>query len=213
VYQVAIVAEQTISRAGMEKLATDAGGTQVVAAVDTVTDLLPRPGGYDVIVLDVPRLTVSGLKAVAIASVIGAPLVSAVWDGAPSLPATVRAGAHGCISRSADQTDVRDAIRIVARGGFYLCPRLAGRFRADLAGRVEEVSGGLAPREIEALRWIARGFTHAQIATRMGLSPATVNTYAKRIRTKLNVGNKAELTRMAIELGHLSDARPGHPAA
>ena len=46
-----------------------------------------------------------------------------------------------------------------------------------------------------------------------GLSRATVNTYAKRIRTKLNVGNKAELTRMAIELGHLSDARPGHPAA
>jgi DNA-binding NarL/FixJ family response regulator len=212
-YQVAIVTDQPISRAGIEKLATDADGMRVVAAVESVTDLRPRPGGYDVIVLDVPRLTVSGLKAVAMASVIGAPLVSAVWNGAPSLPATIRAGAHGCLSRSAEQSDVHDAIRIVARGGFYLCPRLAARFRADLAGRIEDESGGLAPREIEALRWIALGFTHAQIATRMGLSRATINTYAKRIRTKLNVGNKADLTRMAIELGHLSDARPGHPAA
>jgi len=41
----------------------------------------------------------------------------------------------------------------------------------------------------------------------MGLSPATVNTYAKRIRGKLKVSNKAELTRIAIDLGHLGDSR------
>ena len=62
----------------------------------------------------------------------------------------------------------------------------------------DEDPSGLAPREIETLRWIALGFTHAQIATRMGLSQATVNTYAKRIRAKLAVGNKAELTRAAV---------------
>jgi len=197
----------------MEKLATDAGGMRVVTAVESVADLRPRSGGYDLVVLTLPRLTVTGLEAVAMASAIGAPLVSTVWDGSPSLLATIRAGALGCVSRSVEQADVRDAMRVVARGGFYLCSRLADRFQAELAGRAEEESGGLAPREIEALRWIAMGFTHAQIATRMGLSRATVNTYAKRIRTKLNVGNKAELTRMAIELGHLSDARPGHPAA
>jgi DNA-binding CsgD family transcriptional regulator len=41
----------------------------------------------------------------------------------------------------------------------------------------------------------------------MGLSQATVNTYAKRIRAKLKVGNKAELTRVAIELGYLGNER------
>jgi hypothetical protein len=35
----------------------------------------------------------------------------------------------------------------------------------------------------------------------MGLTEATVSTYVKRIRNKLNVGNKAELTRMAIRFG------------
>ena len=41
----------------------------------------------------------------------------------------------------------------------------------------------------------------------MGLSEATVNTYAKRIRSKLQVNNKAELTRAAIRLGYLDDDR------
>ena len=38
----------------------------------------------------------------------------------------------------------------------------------------------------------------------MGLTTSTVNTYAKRIRGKLNVTNRSELTRIAIELGQLT---------
>ena len=78
---------------------------------------------------------------------------------------------------------------------------------ADAAALSAAGPGHLAPREVETLRWMVRGFTQAQIAARMGLSEATVNTYAKRIRAKLNASNKAELIRRAIELGHLSDAR------
>jgi DNA-binding NarL/FixJ family response regulator len=56
----------------------------------------------------------------------------------------------------------------------------------------------LSPREEQALELIARGFTHAQAARRMGVSKTTVDTYVERIRIKLQVGNKAELTRAAI---------------
>ncbi|MFI9527122.1 response regulator transcription factor [Micromonospora rosaria] len=59
----------------------------------------------------------------------------------------------------------------------------------------------LAPREAETLELIAHGLTHAQAARRLGISEATVNTYLTRIRSKLDVGNKAELTRQAITLG------------
>ncbi len=47
----------------------------------------------------------------------------------------------------------------------------------------------------------------------MGLSQATVDTYAKRIRNKLNVTDKAEITRIAVELGHLVEERFTKPAA
>jgi DNA-binding CsgD family transcriptional regulator len=54
---------------------------------------------------------------------------------------------------------------------------------------------------VEALALIAQGFTQAQAATRMGVSAATVDTYMRRIREKLGAGNKARLTRRALELG------------
>lgn len=54
----------------------------------------------------------------------------------------------------------------------------------------------LAPRERQALALIAQGFTQSQAATRMG------------IRRKLGPGNKAELTRRAIELGEVDQVGP-----
>ena len=212
-YQVAIVVEHPISRAGMEKLASDDTGMAVVAAVGSVEELTHHAGSYDMVVLDLPQISVAALDTVARTAASGPTLVSSVWDGSPTLLATIRAGARGCINRFAEQRDVREAMRVTAQGGFYLCPRMVGRFQVELASAGAEEQSGLAPREIETLRFIASGYTHAQIATRMGLSQATVNTYAKRIRAKLNVNNKADLTRMAIELGHFSQSRRTSPAA
>ncbi len=66
----------------------------------------------------------------------------------------------------------------------------------------------LSDREEQVLRQIAHGLTHGQVATRLGISPHTVDTYVKRIRAKLGVGNKAELTRAAL-LGRLVDSAQG----
>lgn len=58
----------------------------------------------------------------------------------------------------------------------------------------------LSPREREVVAYIAAGFTHEQTARRTGLSRHTIDTYMKRIRAKLHVGNKAELTLVAMGL-------------
>ncbi|MEU8210349.1 response regulator transcription factor [Micromonospora sp. NPDC049044] len=212
-FTVAIVAEHPISRAGMEKLASDDASMRVAAAVGSVAELDRSAGSYDVVVLDFPHIDVATVAQVAQVAALGRPLISSAWTGSPTLLATIRAGARGCISRFAEQADVREAMRVIVQGGFYLCPTMVGRFQLELANAGAEDTNGLAPREIETLRLIASGFTHSQIATRMGLSQATVNTYAKRIRAKLNVNNKADLTRMAIELGHYSQGRRSTSAA
>ncbi|WP_209447263.1 response regulator transcription factor [Amycolatopsis alba] len=64
--------------------------------------------------------------------------------------------------------------------------------------QADPVEGNLSEREQQVLVQISRGLTHGQIATRLGISPHTVDTYVKRIRAKLGVGNKAELTRAAL---------------
>nr|WP_244984039.1 helix-turn-helix transcriptional regulator [Actinomadura citrea] len=57
----------------------------------------------------------------------------------------------------------------------------------------------LSLREQQVLDCIANGYTHGQIARHLGISRHTVDTYVKRIRGKLNLGNKAELTRAAVQ--------------
>lgn len=59
----------------------------------------------------------------------------------------------------------------------------------------------LSSRERQVLQYIAGGFTHDQTARRLGISRHTVDTYVKRVRVKLGVGNKAELTRAAVADG------------
>jgi DNA-binding NarL/FixJ family response regulator len=125
------------------------------------------------------------------------------------------AGASGVISRSASGEEVVDAIRAATsaappRLANVHGHRLAHPIHGDGDDNAASVPSNLSQREAQVLRQIARGLTHGQIATRLGISPHTVDTYVKRIRAKLGVGNKAELTRAAL-LGKLAADRP--PAA
>ena len=212
-YAVAIVDDQPVTKTGMEKVVSDDPRLRVVASVEFI-DELAEGERYDVVFLALPAHGGrSSLDMIDHVARIGHSVVTSTWEHAPTPLAAIRSGARGCVTRHSDQTTVTEALRVAARGGLYLCAQLALRFSTELSRQQPEDVCSLAPREIETLRWIALGFTQSQIATRMGLSQATVNTYAKRIRSKLNVGNKAELTRLAIELGYLGDRHRQDPAA
>jgi DNA-binding NarL/FixJ family response regulator len=214
VFTVGIVDDQPVRRAGMQLLIQGDADLRVVASVSRVAELDTAGTACDVVVLDLPLRSDEGsLAIISHLADVSRPLVISTWDQPPTLLAAIRAGACACVSRQADPEAVAVAMRVVAGGGFYLCDRTHPRLLAELSRPAREDPSGLGPREVETLRWIARGFTQAQIASRMGLSQATVNTYAKRIRAKLKATNKAELTRIAIELGHLTDDYSVYPAA
>jgi len=58
---------------------------------------------------------------------------------------------------------------------------------------------GLTAREVEVLRLIAQGWTDAQIAEHLVISPRTVNRHTTSLYSKLNVSSRAAATRYAIE--------------
>lgn len=99
-------------------------------------------------------------------------------------------GAAGAVSKQEDVQTLVQAIRFAAQP--VAAPDLP---ETDEALRTETTLSG---REEQVLRYIAWGYTHGQVARRLGISPHTVDTYVKRIRAKLDVGNKAELTRAAV---------------
>ncbi len=115
--------------------------------------------------------------------------------------AYLEAGASGAISKSASGERIVQAVQAVTSGA-HLCP--GDTDRPSPTKRTTVAGCHLSEREEQVLRQISRGLTHGQIATRLGISPHTVDTYVKRIRAKLGAGNKAELTRAAL-LGRLAE--------
>src|SRR3984885_13456513 len=105
------------------------------------------------------------------------------------------AGAAGYGLKEASRADLVRAIRTVARGGRYLDPAIGGWAMSS----VEAPS--LTDRELEVLRLVALGHTNSEIATRMYISPRTVETHRANLQTKLGLTGRPELVRYALEHG------------
>lgn len=102
------------------------------------------------------------------------------------------AGARGFVHKGADPETLGAAVRSVHAGGEY--------FRSDDdCEATPPVLSDLSPRERQVLAYIAGGYTHEQAARRLGVSRHTVDTYLKRLRAKIGDGNKAYLTRIAMQ--------------
>jgi DNA-binding NarL/FixJ family response regulator len=208
--RVAVVDDHPIARKGIAQIFAESGRVSVIESCASAAELsgaLGRAGDQgqpDVIVLDLYHDGgLPCLDAVAGLAVGYRVLVMSASGDPADVVGAIRAGASGYVTKQSSPEVFVAAVETVAAGGFALSPRLADILQAELPrppgdGQAQVGAARLSPREEEALGLIARGFTHAQVATRMGVSKATVDTYIERVRAKLQVGNKAELTRAAL---------------
>jgi DNA-binding NarL/FixJ family response regulator len=117
------------------------------------------------------------------------------------------AGASGYILKRAAAADLVRAIHAVAADGMYLDPAIAGRALSGVARRASAASkparGVLSDREAAVLRMIAQGHTMKAIAVALELSPRTLETYKARAMDKLELGNRADIVRYALQQGWL----------
>ena len=133
------------------------------------------------------------------------------------------AGATGYLVKSARLTELVAAVQTVARGDSVFTPGLAGlvlgEYRRLAAGGdaaadavpAEGAAGDaaagepaiprLTSRETQILKLIATGMTYPQIAERLVLSPRTVQNHVQNTLVKLQLHNKAQLVRYALEQG------------
>jgi DNA-binding CsgD family transcriptional regulator len=108
------------------------------------------------------------------------------------------------LAEAAEATGAGAVVLIVSRrlnelAHEYMRTAAQGPIPAEVGGcRQPTPRQRLSEREEQVLRQISRGLTHRQVAIHLGISRHTVDTYVKRIRSKLGVGNKAELTRAAM---------------
>ena len=118
----------------------------------------------------------------------------------------VKAGATGYLVKSASREELVDAVRRVAARRRRLHPR-PGRARAGGVPPAARARDGaadepaLTERETEVLKMVAKGMSYRQIAERLVLSHRTVQNHVQNTLRKLQMHNRVELTRYAIERG------------
>lgn len=203
--RLAIVDDHPVARHGIVSIVSAHDDLLVCASV-SAPDELPRTekGAVDADLVLLDLYQADGRPALSAITEISAhvPVLIVSASRAPAdVLSAMQAGASGYLTKHASEEAYVTAIRSVASGQFYLSAQLADLIQAATMGRPPaRPHQELSPREQEALSFIAQGFTHQQTANRMGVSKATVDTYIARIRTKLQLGNKAELALAALRL-------------
>jgi DNA-binding NarL/FixJ family response regulator len=133
-------------------------------------------------------------------------LALSVSDAPADVIAIIRAGARGYVTKTISGPELADAVRRVADGDAVFSPRLAGFVLDAFAGdtslppaEVDPQLDQLTTREREVLRHIARGYLYKEIALRLNISAKTVEAHVSAVLRKLQLSNRHELSRWAVE--------------
>ncbi len=204
---IVIVDDHALFRSGVR--AEVEGDLDVLADVGSVEEavrviLAERP---DVVLLDVHMPGGGGIEVmrrVAESNPAQRFLALSVSDAAEDVIAVVRAGARGYVTKSISGEELADAVRRVRDGDAVFSPRLAGFVLDAFAGSVPEAEvdpelDQLTMREREVLRLIARGYMYKEIAQQLSISARTVEAHVSAVLRKLQLSNRHELSRWAVE--------------
>jgi two-component system, NarL family, nitrate/nitrite response regulator NarL len=111
------------------------------------------------------------------------------------------AGAHGYLSKEADDEEICNALLGAAFGVTTVSRQLQGLVWGRIRLQAGASSGLLSRRERQVLTLVARGRPGRQIASDLHVSPSTVKTYMSRIFAKLDVPDRASATAEAVRRG------------
>ncbi|MFL6123284.1 response regulator [Actinophytocola sp.] len=211
---VMVVDDHPIWRDGVARDLTERGFEVKATAPDAAAAVrIARTVRPDVVLMDLNLGAESGVTATG--QITGelpetrVLVLSASGEHADVLEA-VKAGASGYLLKSASVEDLVDAVTRTAAGDAVFTPGLAGlvlgEYRRMAADPEPKDQPRLTDRETDVLRLVAKGMTARQIATRLVLSHRTVENHVQSTLRKLQLHNRVELARYAIE--HGLDAEP-----
>ncbi|OLT40677.1 DNA-binding response regulator [Saccharomonospora sp. CUA-673] len=181
-----------------------ATAADVASAVRIARTVVP-----DVVLMDLNLGEQSGVEA--IRAIVGqlsdtrVLVLSASGEHTDVLEA-VKAGASGYLVKSASVAELVDAVRRTADGDPVFTAGLAGMVLGEYRRMAEAPTGSEPPpqlteREQDVLRFVAKGLTARQIADRLVISHRTVENHVQSTLRKLQLHNRVELARYAIEHG------------
>lgn len=207
---VMIVDDHAMVRKGLRMLLESQTDIQIVGEAGTVQEAIEVGARVkpQIVTLDLSMPGPSGVASVerlraAIPNV--RIIVVTMHDDPAYVRSAIAMGASGYVNKSAADTELIAAIRAVSRGRVFIDVGDAATLESILSpttvreGKTPVES--LSEREREVLQRVARGFTNQQIADEIGLSVKTIESYRARLMKKLDLRERSDLVRLAIEMG------------
>lgn len=220
--RVLIADDQSLVRAGFRMILEAEEDIEVVGeaadgaeALESAAELTP-----DVILMDVRMPNVDGLEATRrlLEGKSQGPrvLILTTFDLDEYVWEALRSGASGFLLKDTPPEQLVEAIRVVASGDALLAPAITRKVIEEFVSRPPASVRRLAPgldeltaRELEMLRYVARGLSNAEIAESAFVSETTVKTHVAHILTKLGLRDRVQAVVFAYEHGIVAPGESG----
>lgn len=211
-HTILLVDDHKIFRDGLKSILERREEFQVVGEAENGADAVQfcKKVHPDLVLMDIGLPGLNGIEAtteIVRHSPESKVIILSMYDDESSVVGAIRSGARAFVLKSASSDDLLDALRTVAKGGFYLCADVADRVQARIqkgdleAKTLPSALDTLSPRELQVLRLVAEGKTSKEIAVMLDLGLQTVRSYRKTMMKKIGVNNIASLTQLALSSG------------
>ena len=201
--------DHALVRQGLRALLEKIEGVTVIAEVGDGNDAVKAviTNEADIVLMDIKMPGLNGLDAL-IRLRREYPSVRVImlsmYAGEEYFQMALDAGASGYLLKDADRAELELALKLVARGETYLTPMVAQyavQSCRDFKRRKKGLLEALTSRQREILQLIVEGNTSKEIATRLSLSPRTVESHRADIMERLGVHELPGLVLIALRAG------------
>ncbi len=204
--KVLIADNHPVVRLGIRKVLESTSDIEIIADVSTSTELFEALGKMapDVVILEMDIPEINGIATLRKLKLEYPDIKTLMYSGQSEdvyALSTIRAGAYGYLSKTADLDYIISAVRKVSEGNMFITNELAQRLAFDEGTqKPRRFFRKLSSREVEVLKLLASGKRNKEVAEGLNLNEKTVSTYKARLMKKLNVDNLVDLLQQAKAL-------------
>ncbi|MBO0322697.1 response regulator transcription factor [Muricauda sp. CAU 1633] len=204
--KVLIADNHPIVRLGIKQVLESSPDIEIIADVSTTSELFEALNKVapDVVILEMDIPEINGIATLRKMKLEFPNVKTLMYSGQSEdvyALSTIRAGAFGYLSKTADLDYIISAVKKVSEGNMFITNELAQRLAFDEGTqKPRRFFRKLSSREVEVLKLLASGKRNKEVAEGLNLNEKTVSTYKARLMKKLNVDNLVDLLQQAKAL-------------
>jgi DNA-binding NarL/FixJ family response regulator len=200
VIRVLSVDDHPLLRAGIAALVGNQTDMEVVAEACNGLEALEQFRSHqpDITLMDLQMPKMSGIDA--ISAIRGEfpearIIILTTHAGDVQVTRALKAGARAYLLKGSLRNELLDTIRAVHAG--------QRRMSSEVAAQIAEHStdDALTPREVDVLRWVAKGNANKEIAAQLSLTEETVKSHIRNILAKLEANDRTHAVAIGVKRG------------